>query len=63
MAKNVAVIVVNPVNGLGVIQLFRILLWKMKFRTKTFAVAEINQVKTNSGISIETDDVNCKPKK
>jgi putative intracellular protease/amidase len=56
MAKKVAVLVVNPVNGFG---LFHYLesFYENGIPYKTFAVAPATQVKTNSGISIQTDDV------
>ena len=56
MAKKVAVLVVNPVNGFG---LFHYLesFFEHGILYKTFAVAETTQVKTNSGISMQTDDV------
>jgi putative intracellular protease/amidase len=61
MAKKVAVLVVNPVNGFG---LFHYLesFFENGIPYKTFAVAPSTQVKTNSEISIQTDDVIAKLK-
>jgi putative intracellular protease/amidase len=56
MAKTVAVLVVNPVNGFGLFQYLESF-FENGISYKTFAVAETTQVKTNSGISMQTDDV------
>ncbi len=56
MAKKVAVLVVNPVNGLGLFQYLEPF-FENGIPYRTFAVTETTQVKTNSGISIQTDDV------
>lgn len=56
MAKKVAVLVVNPVNGAGLFQYLEAF-FENQITFKTFAVAETTQVKTNSGISMQTDDV------
>jgi len=56
MAKKVAVLVVNPVNGFGLFQYLESI-FENGIPYKTFAVAETKNVKTNSGISIKTDDV------
>ena len=56
MAKKVALLVVNPVNGFGLFQYLE-LFFENGISYKTFAVAETTQVKTNSGISMQTDDV------
>jgi len=56
MAKKVAVLVVNPVNGSGLFQYLEAF-FENGISYKTFAVAETTQVKTNSGISLQTDDV------
>ncbi len=56
MAKKVAVLVVNPVNGAGLFQYLEAF-FENGIPYKTFAVAETTQVKTNSGISMQTDDV------
>ena len=55
MKKNVAVLVVNPVNGAGLFQYLEAF-YENGIPYKTFAVAETNSVKTNSGISLQTDD-------
>jgi putative intracellular protease/amidase len=56
MAKKVAVLVVNPVNGFGLFQYLETF-FENGIPYKTFAVSETTQVKTNSGISIQTDEV------
>ena len=56
MAKKVAVLAVNPVNGCGLFQYLEAF-FENGIQYKTFAVSETIHVKTNSGISIETDDV------
>jgi putative intracellular protease/amidase len=56
MAKKVAVLVVNPVNGLGLFQYLESF-FESGIPYKTFAVAETTQVITNSGVSMQTDDV------
>ncbi len=56
MAKKVAVLVVNPVNGAGLFQYLEAF-YENGIPYKTFAVAETSQVKTNSGIDMKTDDV------
>ncbi|MDR2496467.1 MAG: DJ-1/PfpI family protein [Tannerellaceae bacterium] len=55
MRKNVAILVVNPVNGIGLFQYLETL-YENKIPYKTFAVAETTGVRTNSGILIQTDD-------
>jgi putative intracellular protease/amidase len=56
MAKKVAILAVNPVNGLG---LFHYLesFFESGIAFKVFAVAESAHIKTNSGVSLQTDDV------
>ena len=56
MAKKVAVLVVNPVNGAGLFQYLEAF-FENSIEYKTFAVSDSVNVKTNSGISIQTDDV------
>jgi putative intracellular protease/amidase len=56
MEKKVAVLVVNPVNGFGLFQYLETF-FENGISFKTFAVADSTQVKTNSGINIQTDDV------
>ncbi len=56
MGKKVAVLAVNPVNGFGLFQYLEAF-FENGIQYKTFAVAETTQIKTNSGISIQTDDV------
>jgi putative intracellular protease/amidase len=56
MAKKVAVLAVNPVNGAGLFQYLEAF-FENEIPYKTFAVAETVQIKTNSGVSLQTDDV------
>ncbi|MDR3235908.1 MAG: DJ-1/PfpI family protein [Prevotellaceae bacterium] len=56
MLKKVAVLAVNPVNGAGLFQYLEAF-FENGISYKTFAVAETTQIKTNSGISLQTDDV------
>ena len=56
MAKKVAVLVVNPVNGAGLFQYLEAF-FENDIQYRTFAVSETTHVKTNSGINIQTDDV------
>ncbi len=56
MAKKVAVLVVNPVNGAGLFQYLEAF-YENNVGYKTFAVSDSTNVKTNSGINIQTDDV------
>lgn len=56
MAKRIAVLLVNPVNGFGLFQYLESF-FENGIPYRTFAVAETTHVKTNSGISMQTDDV------
>jgi putative intracellular protease/amidase len=56
MKKNVALLAVNPVNGSGLFQYLESF-FENGIPCKTFAVAPTTQIKTNSGISLQTDDV------
>lgn len=56
MAKKVAVLAVNPVNGAGLFQYLEAF-YENGIPYKTFAVADTTKIKTNSGVSIETDDI------
>jgi putative intracellular protease/amidase len=56
MAKKVAVLAVNPVNGAGLFQYLETF-FENEIPYKTFAVAETVQIKTNSGVSLQADDV------
>lgn len=56
MAKKVAVLVVNPVNGAGLFQYLEAF-YENGIPYKTFAVSETTHVKSNSNINIQTDDV------
>lgn len=54
--KKIAILVVNPVNGLGLFQYLETF-YEKGIPYRTFAVWENPSVTTNSGISMETDDV------
>lgn len=56
MAKKVAVLAVNPVNGCGLFQYLEAF-FENGISYKVFAVAETKEIKTNSGISLTVDDV------
>lgn len=56
MSKRVAVLVVNPVNGSGLFQYLEAF-FENGIAYKTFAISDSTDVKTNSGVSIKTDDV------
>ena len=56
MAKKVAVLAVNPVNGFGLFQYLEAF-FENGISYKVFAVAESKEIKTNSGITLFTDDV------
>lgn len=56
MAKNVAVIAVNPVNGAGLF-LYLEAFYENSIPHKVYAVSDSADIKTNSGIAIKVDDV------
>lgn len=56
MAKKVAVIAFNPVNGMGLFQYLEAF-FENKIEYKTFAIADTKEIKTNSGITLIVDDV------
>jgi putative intracellular protease/amidase len=56
MAKKIAVLAVNPVNGVGLFQYLE-QFYENGIPYKVFAVADTTQIKTNSGVSLQTDDV------
>ena len=56
MAKKVAVLAVNPVNGFGLFQYLEAF-FENGIPYKVFAVAPTTEIKTNSGIKMYTDDV------
>ena len=56
MGKRVAVIAFNPVNGSGLFQYLEAF-FENKISYRTFAIADVREIKTNSGISILLDDV------
>ncbi len=55
MSKKVAVIAVNPVNGLGLFEYLEAF-YENGISYKVYAVADSVNIKTNSGIAIETND-------
>lgn len=56
MAKHVAVLAVNPVNGFGLFQYLEAF-FENGIPYKVFAVADTKEIKTNSGITLFADDV------
>ena len=56
MAKKVAVLAVNPVNGCGLFQYLEAF-FENGISYKVFAVSDTKDIKTNSGISLTVDDV------
>lgn len=56
MAKKVAVLAVNPVNGFGLFQYLEAF-FENGISYKAFAVADGKEIKTNSGITLFADDV------
>ena len=55
MAKKVAILAVNPVNGLGLFQ-YAENFFENGIPFRTFAVADTPHIRTNSGIAITLDD-------
>ena len=56
MAKKVAVVAVNPVNGMGLFQYLEAF-YENKIPYTVFAVADTPKIKTNSGIALTVDGV------
>lgn len=56
MAKKVAVLAVNPVNGLGLFQYLEAF-FENGIPYKVYAVSATKEIKTNSGVKLVTDDV------
>lgn len=56
MAKKVAVLAVNPVNGFGLFQYLEAF-YENTIPCRVFAVAESREIKSNSGMTIIVDDV------
>lgn len=56
MAKKVAVLAVNPVNGFGLFQYLEAF-FENGISYKVYAVADTKEINTNSGIALVTDDV------
>ena len=56
MAKKVAVLAVNPVNGFGLFQYLEAF-FENGICYKVYAVAETNQIKTSSGVELVADDI------
>lgn len=56
MAKKVAVLAVNPVNGFGLFQYLEAF-FENGISYKVFAVADSKEIKTNSGLTLVANDV------
>ena len=56
MAKKVAVLAVNPVNGFGLFQYLEAF-FENEIPYRVYAVAETKEIKSNAGISLWADDV------
>ena len=56
MAKKVAVVAVNPVNGFGLFQYLEAF-FENQIPYQVFAVADTKEIKTNSGLTLFADDV------
>lgn len=56
MSKKVAVLAVNPVNGMGLFQYLEAF-FENQIPYKVFAVADSKEIKTNSGVTLIVDDV------
>ncbi|MBQ4278790.1 MAG: DJ-1/PfpI family protein [Rikenellaceae bacterium] len=56
MAKKVAVLAVNPVNGFGLFQYLEAF-YENGIPYKVFAVADSREIKSNSGVRLTVDDV------
>ncbi len=56
MAKRVAVLAVNPVNGCGLFQYLEAF-YENGIACKVFAVAPVKEIKSNSGIALQADGV------
>ena len=56
MAKKVAVVAVNPVNGFGLFEYLETF-YENGIPCKVFAVANSKEIKSNSGIALVADDV------
>ena len=56
MAKRVAVLAVNPVNGAGLFQYLEAF-YENGIPYRVFAVSDTSRIKTNSGIALTVDDV------
>lgn len=56
MAKKVAVLAVNPVNGFGLFQYLESF-FENGIPYEVYAVADMKEIKTNSGIALTADDV------
>lgn len=56
MAKQVAILAVNPVNGFGLFQYLEAF-YENGISYKVFAVADTPEIQTNSGIALRANDV------
>ncbi len=55
MAKKVAVLAVNPVNGFGLFEYLENF-YENHIPYRVFAVADSPQIKSNSGVALTVDD-------
>ncbi len=63
MAKRVAAVAVNPVNGFGLFQYLEAF-FENGIGYEVYAVAPAKkEIKTNSGITLVADDVICQPER
>ena len=56
MAKKVAVLAVNPVNGLGLFTYLETF-YENKIEFKLYAVSDTTAIHANSGVALKADDV------
>lgn len=56
MAKRVAVLAVNPVNGMGLFQYLEAF-YEHKVAYRLYAVSDTADIRTNSGVALQADDV------
>lgn len=56
MAKKVAVLAVNPVNGMGLFTYLETF-YENKIEFRVFAVSDTTAIHTNSGVALKADDV------
>ena len=56
MTKQVAILAVNPVNGAGLFQYLEAF-FENGISCKVFAVANTTTIRSNSGITLQADDI------